>query len=157
MNQLEGTKGGLAVLMNPLKRLPYWNKLTLRGIWEIKQNKPKYIARDLLLFGVPKEVTYAILLARGVFKWLAVRRKLIKIKNKWKEQITEIQEDTHKRRKTAGLRYLSYQKGYMAALAKCREDIRRLCHSARWQAPDYDEEAIQFLRDHNEPEEDQEA
>ena len=104
------------------------------NLWQYRQNRPILIARDLEQYGVPKEVTMEILLKRGVFKWLAVRRQLIKLKNKWKEEIRELN-----RKKT------EREKGYLEALIKCREEIRRLCHSERLQAPDNDRYAIRFI------------
>jgi len=104
------------------------------NLWQYRQNRPILIARDLEQYGVPKEVTMEILLKRGVFKWLAVRRQLIKLKNKWKEEIRELN-----RKKT------EREKGYLEALIKCREEIRRLCHSERLQAPDNDRHAIRFI------------
>ena len=106
------------------------------NLWQYKQNRPILIARDLEKYGVPKEVTMEILLKRGVFKWLAVRRQLIKLKNKWKEEIRELN-----RKKT------EREKGYLEALIKCREEIRKLCHSERFQAPDNDRHAIRFIKE----------
>ena len=47
-------------------------------------------SKDLEIFNVPKEITHSILLARGVYKWLGVRRSLIKLKNIWKERIKDM-------------------------------------------------------------------
>ena len=107
-----------------------------KNLWQYKQNRPILIARDLEEYGVPKEVTMEILLKRGVFKWLAVRRELIKLKNRWKDEIRALN-----RRKT------EREKGYLEALIKCREEIRKLCHSERLQAPDNDRHAIGFIKE----------
>lgn len=128
------------------------------NIWSFAQNKPTLIAKDMYdLFDVPYRATYAILLARGVFKWLSVRRDIIKMKDRWKVEINEtltriirlkfrvtiVGIDEHERRKRS--LELAYQRGYLAALTACRQDVRRLCHSERWQAPDFDKEANRFL------------
>jgi len=64
----------------------YDNLLTPKGIWNIEQNKPSLIAEDLEKHaGVPLELTHKVLLARGVYKWFAVRRQLIRLKDIWKE------------------------------------------------------------------------
>ena len=112
-----------------------------------RQNKPTLIARDFLnWFEIPEEETYAILLKRGVFKWLAVRRLLIKLKNAWKTEITETIERI-KLAKTAGdARSLFYLRGYLKALEAHRKQVRALCHSPRVQAPDNDKRAREYLR-----------
>jgi len=48
--------------------LPYIAQLNPRDIWELRQNKPTLIVRDLADYGVPVPVAYSILLGRGVFK-----------------------------------------------------------------------------------------
>ena len=61
-------------------------------IWMERQNKPSLVVRDLeplLAPGVRRSVIYESLLRRGVFKWLAVRRDLIRLKNLWKTRVTE--------------------------------------------------------------------
>lgn len=87
---------------------------------------------------IDPDFVYGILLKRGVFKWLAVRRKLIKLKNNWKREITELNRKKNEQ-----------EKGYLKALERCRREIRGLCHSERWQAPDSDKKAINFLRRYN--------
>ena len=121
-----------------------YDNLTPTTINNIAQNKPVLVASDLLEYGIPIDVTLKILLARGVFKWLAVRRSIIKLKCLWRTKITETcskiieskQEDTYR---------LGYWRGYLKALEECRKEVRTLCHSTRWQAPDFDETAQRFL------------
>jgi hypothetical protein len=117
------------------------------NIWQYAQNKPSLIARDFLdIAGVPEKVTYCILMARGVFKWLAVRRDLIRLKNEWRDELTqlyraiengEIKRGTPKHRETVG---------YIRALECCRKQVRALCHSQRWRAVDHDSKSLEFLR-----------
>ena len=119
-------------------------ELNPKTINSFKQNKPTYIAKDFeTLFGIDKRLTYAILLARGVFKWLAVREKLIKLKNQWKEEITELNNQLQKLPKNSKERKILAER--WKTLNKCREQIRKLCHSTRWQAPNNDEKAKRFL------------
>lgn len=135
------------------------NKQTIN---QAKQNKPIYIARDLRdLYGVPIEATMEILLKGGVFKWMAVRRDLITLKDEIKHKITET--ETYKRNCKFNLElnryckiplvpnsrelYLKYveAKGYQKALEAIQKRIKSLCHSPRWQAPDNDNMAQDFL------------
>jgi len=120
-------------------------KKTARDIWNIKQNKPSYIARDFEMFGIPREITHTILLARGVYKWLAVRRKLVRLKNEWKERIKATIQDIMATKKSGDSYKLGYLRGYLKAYEEARKEIRALCHSDRLQAPDFDKEAREFL------------
>ena len=102
-------------------------KCDSKNIWNFAQNKPSLVVKDIIALypEVNPDDIYEILLRRGVFKWLSVRRDLIKLKNIWKEEITKLN-----RRKT------KEEKGYYKALIKCRKEIRSFCHSDRWRAPD---------------------
>jgi hypothetical protein len=132
--------------MNPLDVKP-------GNIWQYKQNKPSLIAKDMAeIYGVPPEGTLRILMARGVFKWLAVRRELIKFKIRLKAEITRKQVECYFTKKglpcnnnpASHYRY-GYYKGYHDALTRCRNEIRTLCHSERWKAPDNDGKALMVL------------
>lgn len=110
--------------------------MTPQTIWNFKQNKPTLIVRDIRekYPQIPEDFIYEILLKRGVFKWLAVRRNLIKLKDEWKNTIRELN-----RKKTPE------EKGFLKALERCRKQVRALCHSERWQAPDFDRKASEYL------------
>ena len=125
--------------------LDYQKLLTPNGIWNIEQNKPSLIARDLERLGVPQEISHAILLARGVYKWLAVRRDLIKLKNTWRDRITATLYNIRQAKRPDNTYELAYLRGYLKALEECRAEVRALCHSDRWRAPDFDRDAIAFL------------
>ncbi|MFH1625605.1 MAG: hypothetical protein ABID54_10710 [Pseudomonadota bacterium] len=119
----------------------------MNDINQQRQNKPTLIARDFLTwFEIPEEETYRILLNRGVFKWLAVRRQLIKLKNAWKAEITLTIERIKLAKKSGDARTLFYLRGYLKALERQRGQIRALCHSPRVQAPDNDRKAKEYLR-----------
>ena len=111
-------------------------RCTKATIWNYAQNKPSLIVKDICSKypNVDPNFVYEVLLSRGVFKWLAVRRDLIKLKNVWREKITELN-----RRKT------QQEVGYLKALESCRKEIRSMCHSHRWRAPDFDRQANNFL------------
>ncbi len=117
------------------------------NIDHFRQNKPTYVARDMEeLFGVPRDVTYKILLARGVFKWLSVRRELIRLKDSWKQQITDVITALHGFKGDTSLQHRTwYLRGYLKAKNEDRQAIRALCHSPRWQAPDNDKEARMWM------------
>lgn len=117
-----------------------------KNIWQFEQNKPSLIVEDLQKLGVPQNIAYKILLARGVFKWFAVRRNLIKLKNIWKDRIKNTIENIHEAKKSRNTLQLMYLRGYLKAYEECRKEIRELCHSERWQAPDNDKKAINFLK-----------
>lgn len=112
-------------------------KCTKKTIWNFAQNKPSLIVDDIVKKYpmVEREFVYEVLLKRGVFKWLSVRRDLIKLKNKWKDEIRELNRKKNQR-----------DKGYYHSLLSCRKAIRKLCHSDRWRAPDFDRRANDFLR-----------
>lgn len=120
--------------------------LTPTSIWECKQNKPTLIAKDLAEYGVPEDVTYRVLLQRGVFKWLAVRRDLIKAKDRWKSEITETIRKIREAKRDGRWAELMYLRGYLRALEMCRNEVRSMCKSERWRAPDFDSGAREFLK-----------
>jgi len=111
-------------------------KATKENIWGFAQNKPTLIVNDIVekYPEIDPNFLYDILLKRGVFKWFSVRRKLIKLKDIWKKEIKEL---NHKKSKE--------EKGYHKAIIKCRAEIRKLCHSERWVAPNFDRKAIEYL------------
>ena len=101
---------------------------------EIAQNKPTLIVLDLLAFGVPEEAAYSILLKRGIFKWLACREDLIRLKDCMKKEIRALN-----RKKS------DKEKGYLKALEKYRKEIRFICHSPRIRVQTTDSKAQEFL------------
>lgn len=129
-------------------------KLNRSTIWNCRQNKPTQIVHDLIphiegdrpgSWGARADLIYGVLLKRGVFKWLAVRRDLIRLKNEWKERLKAADFDGLSARRK-GNRYRDvYMRGYRQALLECRMEVRALCHSDRWQAPDHDRAACRWL------------
>lgn len=117
------------------------------NIWLYEQNKPSLIAQDLLEYGVPYDVSMKILLARGVFKWLGVRRRLIKLKDVWRNRLTDTYTKIQNAKKDSKFYDVAYYRGYIKALEECRKEVRQLCHSERWQCPDFDEKGNRFLRE----------
>ncbi len=121
--------------------------VTKDNIWNFAQNKPTQVVQDICerYPEVDPDFVYKILLKRGVFKWLAVRRDLIKLKHVWKKEINEL----HTILTEAGLNKEKYkfrrETGAIKALNRCRQAVRKLCHSERWQAPDFDRKANEYL------------
>ncbi len=126
--------------------LAYQHLLTPNLIWNIAQNKPSLIVADLVTLGVDRVDAHNILLARGVYKWLSVRRQLIALKDTWKVRVNLTLEAIHVTKCADNAYQLGYQRGYLKAYEECRAEVRELCHSTRWQAPDYDREAQQHLK-----------
>lgn len=111
-------------------------KCSRKNIWGFAQNKPTLVVKDICekYPDVEPDFIYEVLLKRGVFKWLAVRRDLIKLKNIWKGEVRDLNRKKNKE-----------EKGYLKALLKCRAQVRKLCHSERWTAPDFDRQANIYL------------
>lgn len=115
-----------------------------KTIWHVRQNKPSYVVKDLSKY-VHEDIIYDSLLKRGVFKWFAVRRDLIKLKNVWRDRITRSIAN-QKVCKAYDKHHLAHWlAGYRAATERCRKEVRDLCHSERWRAPDNDNLARYYL------------
>ena len=95
---------------------------TKSNIQNFAQNKPTLVVKDIIekYPNIDTDFIYEVLLKRGVFKWLAVRRKLIKLKDVWKTEVRKLNEKNYRTDK---------EKGELRTLIKCRAEIRKLCHS----------------------------
>jgi len=114
-----------------------------KHIWAYAQNKPSLVADDLETYGVPREAVHAALLRRGVYKWLAVRRDLIRYKDVLKREIRGLNEHIRTLpRKSVERRVMAAR---LKALEEVRAAIRQMTHSERWRAPDNDREAARLL------------
>jgi hypothetical protein len=102
------------------------------SIWNESQNKPTLIVRDLQAYA-PANVIYESLLRRGVFKWLSARRKLIKLKNIWRERITQSLQT----QKNSTGPDVNYWRGYRRGIEECRKEVRIICHGERWEASEW--------------------
>ena len=113
-------------------------KVTPATIWNFKQNKPSLIVDDICSKypEVSRDFVYETLLRRGAFKWFAVRRYLIKYKNKLRSLDRLLNIGTKS----------SNKRGRHAMLIKIKEDIRKLCHSERYNCPDNDSRAKLWIR-----------
>lgn len=137
------------------------SRMDANSIWQVAQNRPSQVVDDLAAY-VNADVVYETLLKRGIFKWLAVRRTLITTKNIWRDRVTrsierqrKLMEDQHALRSSTSrfdqklrakmLRQAAEERGYRRGIEQCRAEVRAMCHSARWQAPDNDRAAQKWL------------
>lgn len=117
-----------------------------RTINNKRQNKPTYVAQDLEKIGVPRDITYHSLLKRGVFKWMAARKDIITLKKTIKDRIRDANEwITSAKKNGDDPKTIAFMRGNLRALQDCQMEIRRICHSSRWRAPQNDNGAIDYL------------
>jgi len=113
----------------------------------MRQNHPELVVRDIvamlggdMLFN--EGDVRRILKNRGINKWLHVRRMLIELKHRWKEQINKLEDEklllkTYARLSSnPSLKHKYLKKahkltGYVEALKDMRQQVRALCHSPR--------------------------
>lgn len=95
-----------------------------------EQNHPELIVEDLREDVISAKIRQ-VLKYRGVNKWFRVRRLLIQLKHRWKEDIKNLEEEK-KQARELGLwaKYYNLQ-GRVEALIDSRQQIRALCHSPR--------------------------
>lgn len=92
----------------------------------MRQNHPELIVRDLAGYA-DADTVRQVLKDRSVNKWLRVRRLLIQLKSRWKDQIAQLEARKHA---VHGAEYYKLV-GYVEALKDCRQQVRALCHSPR--------------------------
>lgn len=115
-------------------------------IWEYAQNRVGLICHDLWrLYGVPKRATARILMMRGVYKWLAARRDLIRLKNQWRDELTVAYQAIASREVKRGTPEYHRLRGRIVTLETCRAAIRAICHSERWRCPLGEPKAMRLL------------
>ncbi len=109
-----------------------------KTINNIRQNKIKYLVKDFAEYGVPEDVTKEILLKRGINKWLANRMAIIGLKDKLKNQIIFWLKSMNVEKKYHGKNSLIYRQlvGILETTINIRQQIRKICHSSRWQFPE---------------------
>ena len=124
---------------------PSATHVTQDNIWNYRQNHPELIVRDATAaFGLnegQQEQLRAILMARGVNKWLAVRRSIISLKDLWRERITYLNDSItfykHADVQEVGSERFRHNKiielrAMLKEMTWARGAIRELCHSERW-------------------------
>jgi len=104
--------------------------IVIKDINNYEQNHPELIISDLGMEIDPEKLR-GILKYRGINKWLRVRRLLIKLKHRWKDEIIELQSEKALA-KELGIWDRYYMiKGMLEMLIDCRQQTRALCHSPR--------------------------
>lgn len=94
------------------------------------QNHPTLIAMDLC-GKVPFTEVLRVLKFRGINKWLRVRRLLIQLKIRWKDEINELEKRRREAKQNRDWLLAAELKGRKEMLSDCRQQIRALCHSPR--------------------------
>ena len=120
--------------MNPLE-------VSSENVWNFPQNKPSLITRDFLeLYGIPQLDSARILMARGVFKWFAGRRKLLKLKEKIKVELKQRygESEAFKKDPLATPKDFYMNKGAVKALERVLKEISEIGHAPRWDVQDND-------------------
>ena len=118
--------------------------VTRKTINSQKQNKPTLVVKDMARIGVDPTFTYHVLLKRGIFKWLAGRKQIIKLKNTLKDKV---RESIMEQKSTQNWTKKHYLRGYRKGLEECRKELRLICHGTRWTVQPDDKPAKKFLRE----------
>lgn len=103
------------------------------NIWEYQQNRVALVVEDIVdsymyRGDMSDEALYRILMARGVNKALATRRKLIWLKQRVKAEITRRAE----RASSLGPRERAKNAGALEALNCVLRSLRAITHGPRW-------------------------
>ena len=114
----------------------------MEDINQVRQNHPELVVRDIerfvdsvlfelgLFINIRPELR-DVLKRRGVNKWLRVRRMLISLKDRWREQLCVLHATMADAKAAKDWRRYLVAKGRAEALADCRAQVRALCHSPR--------------------------
>jgi len=111
------------------------NEKTINGI---RQNKIRYLVKDFAEYGVPEDITREILLKRGINKWLANRMAIIGLKDELLQDIRDCLGLMGIMASVEGKNSLNYKEtlGQFKATNRIKQQIRKICHSSRWQFPE---------------------
>ena len=124
--------------------------LTPRTIWNFRQNHPELVVRDLRDYLGLDEAACAfvrrVLLARGVNKWLKVRRDLIAYKKQLKHELKATDAERLASKGTPRYRELTER---LKLLQRVRGDLKALCMTDRWQVWPHDRPIGDGLRSMN--------
>jgi hypothetical protein len=95
--------------MNQIKPLSFLDA-TKENIWQFPQNNPNFVIADIksVYPDIDESVIERSLMARGVNKWLKVRRDLIAHKKKIKNRIKQIQVEILEQKKICSENFVSF-------------------------------------------------
>jgi len=126
-------------------------EISEKTIWNFRQNHPELVVRDLQehfkLSDEDCEVVRRILLARGVNKWLKVRRDLIAFKKQLRNLIKAIECEREALWKGHPRRRQLLEKS--KAPQYCRSILKKLCMTDRMQVWPVDRSISEGLRSMN--------
>lgn len=109
---------------------------TPENIWNFRQNNPELVVRDLAkamkLSDEQKEMVRGVLMARGVNKWLKVRRDLIAYKHQLKHRIKAVHNERMQLKRGGQHHKAAALKEVQKILEEVRADLRKMCHSDRY-------------------------
>jgi len=103
---------------------------TIEDINNFRQNHPELIVRDLAKY-IDADVVRHTLKFRGINKWLRVRRLLIQLKSRWREDIKALKDEKKIARLMGDSKRFHRLQGATEMLIDCRQQVRALCHSPR--------------------------
>lgn len=114
--------------------------ISKKTIYAEKQNYPELVVEDIINDLIPcinadyiddmRNHLYAILLKRGINKWLFVRKLVIRLKKKYQYKIRELQE----LQTDSNLTQKEYWKlkGELKAYCEIRKELQLLANTPRW-------------------------
>jgi len=119
-------------------------EVTPQNIWNFRQNNPELIIKDaqqfLNLNNEQCQILRNILLARGINKWLKVRRDLIAYKKQLKNKIKRLESEKTKIKSQISKNYnpllhneYTVKKELSKLLQSIRHQLKQLCQTNRWQ------------------------
>jgi hypothetical protein len=128
--------------METIKQYP---EVSPRTIWNFQQNNPELVIKDakeyLGLNEEQCELLRTIMLARGVNKWLKVRRDLIAYKKQLKHELKNVGKQANELKqymKENGFNEKIHHQYIVSKelhkkLCQIRGDLKALCMTDRWQ------------------------
>lgn len=110
-------------------------EVSLKTIWNFRQNHPELVVRDLKehlqLDEEQCDLVRKVLLARGINKWLKVRRDLIAFKKQLKHRLKAVDaERANHPKRSPRHRELTAE---LKVLMETRGILKSLCMTNRWQ------------------------
>jgi len=111
-------------------------EVTKANIWNFRQNNPELVIADarkyLGLDDQQIDILRNILLARGINKWLKVRRDLIAYKSLMKLDVKATLAAIVEAKANNKRRELDALRARLKVLESIRADLRKMCHSERY-------------------------
>lgn len=110
-------------------------EVSRRTIWNFRQNSPELVVRDLRDYlGLNEEqcqFVRTVLLARGINKWLKVRRDIIAYKKQIRNEIKDTEQARAKEQPTSLKRKELLVRSKTLQSVRCT--LKQLCMTDRWQ------------------------